>query len=256
MDVSDLKSYAQLDTYCKATECGMGDKLFASVLIGDLQEAAEHGSGNIGYGTEFLKTQNICWIILRMKLSFDRLPSWEEHFKVQTWATGIDRISYGRDFRIVDSEGNVIGRSTSTWILADWNTHRPVIARKRPELPVYDPEPALKVYGYDCPKLDFPDRSSFTGCEPTIIKFADFSELDRNRHVNNSRYTAWAYDAVFKSGVDINIIKGLTINYNSEVHAGEKVELYVVSRQGYASVYGYKNNDVKVFCVEMELNDV
>ncbi|MCI1769589.1 MAG: hypothetical protein LKM40_05475 [Mageeibacillus sp.] len=27
----------------------MGDKLFASVLIGDLQEAAEHGSGNIGY---------------------------------------------------------------------------------------------------------------------------------------------------------------------------------------------------------------
>ena len=47
--------YTDIEVYCKATECGIGDKLYCSTLIGDLQEAAERSSNTLGYGTDFLK---------------------------------------------------------------------------------------------------------------------------------------------------------------------------------------------------------
>ena len=253
--MADYPPFTELEVYCKATECGIGDRLYASVLIGDLQEAAEQSSFSLGYGTDFLKENNICWIILRMHIEIDRLPLWHETFKIRTWATGLEKIYYGREFEVYDSSGNRIGKATSTWILADWNTHRPVIANKRPELPPAFVQSTDLVFGKKCPKIDFPDKADVAGAsdKPVIIKYADYTELDRNRHVNNSRYTAWAYDALFKSGYDVSSVKEISINYNSEVKQGEKVELYIADNGGKLAVYGYKDADIKVFAAELKL---
>ena len=247
--------YTDIEVYCKATECGIGDKLYCSTLIGDLQEAAERSSNTLGYGTDFLKENEICWIILKMRLHFTELPSWHETFRIRTWATELDKFYYGRDFEIYNSDNRIIGMATSTWILADWNTHRPVIASKRPELPPPVIQDSRKVFGENCPKLRFPARNDIVSDtdKPVIIKYADYNELDRNRHVNNSRYTAWAYDALFKCGYDVSLIEDLIINYNSEVKAGEKVELFIVKNGTKLCVYGYKNVDTKVFSVELSM---
>ena len=250
----DYPPYTELEVYCKATECGIGDKLYASVLIGDLQEAAEQSSNSLGYGTDFLKENSMCWIILRMHIEFDRLPLWHETFKIRTWSTGLEKLYYGREFEVYDSEGIRIGKATSVWILADWNTHRPVIANKRPELPPPVTQSKEFVFGKSCPKIDFPEKSEIAGEDkPVIIKYADYTELDRNRHVNNSRYTAWAYDALFKSGYDVSSIKEISIMYNSEVKQGEKVELYISDNDGKLAVYGYKDGNTKVFAAELKL---
>lgn len=253
--MSDILPYTELEVYCKATECGIGDSLYASVLIGDLQEAAEQSSNSLGYGTDFLKENDICWIILRMHIEIDRLPLWHETFKIRTWGTGLEKIYYGREFEIYDSSGILIGKATSTWILADWNTHRPVIASKRPELPPCVVQSDKLVFGFGCPKIGFPEKKDIAGSsdKPVIIKYADYTELDRNRHVNNSRYTAWAYDALFKSGYDVSSVKEISVNYNSEVKQGEKVELYISDTGEKLAVYGYKNDDTKVFGAEMKL---
>ena len=254
----DFPKYTDVDVYCKATECGIGDKLYCSSLIGDLQEAAERSSNSVGYGTDFLKENNICWIILKMRLHITELPSWHETFRIRTWATELDKFYYGRDFEIFNSEGMSIGQATSTWILADWNTHRPVIASKRPELPPAGIQDPRLIFGANCPKLRFPDRNDIVSDteKPVIIKYADYNELDRNRHVNNSRYTAWAYDALYKNGYDVSLIEDLIINYNSEVKGGEKVELFISKNDDKVCVFGYKNIDTKVFAVEFTLRQV
>ncbi len=255
--MSDTAKYTEIEVYCKATECGIGDKLYCSTLIGDLQEAAERGSNSVGYGTDFLKENSICWIILKMRLHFTELPSWHDSFRIRTWGNYIEKFYYGRDFEIYNSDNRLIGQASSTWILADWNTHRPVIANKRPELP----EPVIQnttlVFGEPCPKVAFPSRNDIAGEteKPVIIKYADYTELDRNRHVNNSRYTAWAYDALFKNGYDVSLIEDLVINYNSEVKAGEKVELFIAKDGDKVSVFGYKNIDTKVFAVELTMRN-
>lgn len=253
--MTDHSKYTDIEVYCKATECGIGDKLYCSSLIGDLQEAAERSSNSLGYGTDFLKENQICWIILKMRLHFTELPSWHEMFRIRTWATELDKFYYGRDFEIYSSDGRLIGQATSTWILADWNTHRPVIASKRPELPPPAIQDPRLVFGENCPKIKFPSRNDVADEteKPVIIKYADYTELDRNRHVNNSRYTAWAYDALFKYGYDVSLVEDLLINYNSEVKAGEKVELFVCKNDNIISVFGYKNYDTKVFAAELTM---
>lgn len=253
--MSDPAKYTDMEVYCKATECGIGDKLYCSSLIGDLQEAAERSSNSLGYGTDFLKENQICWIILKMRLHFTELPSWHDTFRIRTWATELDKIYYGRDFEIYSRDNRLIGQATSSWILADWNTHRPVIASKRPELPPPGIQDSRLVFGENCPKLKFPARFEVAGEteKPVIIKYADYTELDRNRHVNNSRYTAWAYDALFKNGYDVSLVEDLVINYNSEVKAGEKVELFICKNDDKISVFGYKNIDTKVFAAELTM---
>ena len=253
--MAEVGQYTEMEVYCKATECGIGDKLYCSSLIGDLQEAAERSSNSVGYGTDFLKENEICWIILKMRLHFTELPSWHESFKIRTWSTELNKFYYGRDFEIYSADNRLIGQATSIWILADWNTHRPVIASKRPELPPPTIQNPRLVFGENCPKVRFPARNDVAreDDKPVIIKYADYNELDRNRHVNNSRYTAWAYDALFKFGYDVTLIEDLVINYNSEVKAGEKVELFISEVDGKVSVFGYKNLDTKVFAVEFTM---
>ena len=255
--MSDIPEYTNLELYCKATECGIGDKLYCSTLIGDLQEAAERGSYDMGFGSDLLRTNELCWIILKMRLNLVELPSWHDTFKIRTWGNYIDKFYFGRDFEIFSSDGRLIGRASSTWILADWNTHRPIIPQKRPDLPEAPVQNDRLVFGEKCPKVSFPDRNVVAGEteKPVIIKYADFTELDRNRHVNNSRYTAWAYDALFKNGYDVSLIEDIVINYNSEVKAGEKVELFIANNDGKVCVYGYKNTDTKVFVVEMTMRN-
>ena len=63
--MAETNKFTEMEVYCKATECGIGDKLYCSTLIGDLQEAAERSSYSLGYGTDFLKDNKMCWIILR-----------------------------------------------------------------------------------------------------------------------------------------------------------------------------------------------
>jgi len=249
----DISKFTDVEVYCKATECGIGDRLYCSSLIGDLQEAAERSSNSVGYGTDFLKENSICWIILKMRLHFTELPYWHETFRIRTWSNSLEKFYYGRDFEIFSSDNRLIGQATSTWILADWNTHKPVIANKRPELPPPTIQDPRFVFGELCPKIPFPSRNDIAGEteKPVIIKYADYNELDRNRHVNNSRYTAWAYDALFKYGYDVSLIEDLSINYNCEVKAGEKVELFIAADGDKVSVFGYKNIDTKVFAVEM-----
>ena len=156
--MSDDCRFTEYEAFCKATECGLGDKMFCSALIGDIQEAGERGSDALGYGTPFLRDHGICWIILRMRLHFDTLPSWGDTFYIRTWANSLKKIYYGREFEIVDSSGNVIGMATSTWILADWNSHRPVIAGKNPDLPEYVLQGDAYVFGDECPKIKVPFR--------------------------------------------------------------------------------------------------
>ena len=253
--MSDLPKFTEMEVYCKATECGIGDKLYCSTLIGDLQEAAERSSYALGYGTDFLKENSICWIILKMRLHFTELPSWHETFRITTWANSLEKFYYGRDFELFSSDNRLIGQATSTWILADWETHHPVIASKRPELPPPAIQDPRLVFGEPCPKLRFPARNDIAGetDKPVIIKYADYNEIDRNRHVNNSRYTAWAYDALYKTGYDVSLIEDIVINYNSEVKSGEKVELFIANNGGKISVFGYKNIDTKVFAAEFTL---
>ncbi|MBO4243420.1 MAG: hypothetical protein J5883_09100 [Clostridiales bacterium] len=241
--------------YVRGTDCGVNSCVLPNILLGMIQETADKGATDTGFDRNYLYGLGACWIVLRMRLHIIRLPKWRETITIRTWSTGVDRISFDREYEIFGEDGGLIGYCTSIWILADINTHRPLIPGKIEGLAPTISQSDRLVYGSKCPKTSMPDRSEFTG-DPVIIKYADYSELDHNHHVNNSRYLAWAYDAMSKYGIDLEKAEDIMISYFSEVKAGEKVEIHILEEkeQNTCKIYGFRGEGDKVFSVEINLS--
>lgn len=247
-----MESFAKTSFFVKGTDCGAEDSIMPAILLGDLQENAEDGVRMLSSGTLDLNAKNCCWIILRMTVRMDKNPCWRDAFSVNTWSRGANKFYFYRDFEIFNSNEEKIGAASSTWIIADMTTHRPLIPGHIEGLDLVDYVQSDRMaLDYDSPKLSFPKDISELG-RPVITKYADYSELDKNHHVNNTRYAAWFYDALHKYGMKLADIKEFTINYISEVYDSEKVDLYVSHADDSTYfVYGVKNEGDKVFVVKV-----
>ncbi len=246
-------NFAEREFKVECHECSRDDLIFPSVLTGDFQEVAEDGVFDYGMDTPSLKENGFCWIILRMSVEMDRFPAWKEDFKIRTWGCGARGVFWRRDYAVFDKENKEIGRASSEWIVANDDNHGPVrpnqveaVFKDKSEGKILEPQWDRLAFDYSAPKLRFPSDDTSPG-DPVITKFADYSELDHNDHVNNTRYIAWAYDALFKLGVDLRSVKKFDINYHAEVLSGEKVDLYYSKDDGFDTIYGYKGDGTKVF---------
>ncbi|MBR1797193.1 MAG: hypothetical protein IJ757_04170 [Clostridiales bacterium] len=244
-----MPDYSELEFYVKSTDCATDSHLAPYVLLSDLQETADKGAADTGWGREAIGEYDCCWIVLRCQMSLRRLPSWKESFKIRTWSCGARKLFFDREYEIFDETGELIGSSTSVWILAEKETHRPVFPSKLPTLPQDFAQSDRLALGESCPKLKLPIRPEDKA--PVIIKYADYTELDHNHHVNNTRYLAWIYDALYKGGYDVHGITDININYMSEVKSEERVELYIIDTENGVLVSGYREDDTGVFTSEI-----
>jgi acyl-ACP thioesterase len=125
------------------------------------------------------------------------------------------------------------------WIAADKNSHRPI----RPVLFTKISEAASmdKCVLYDNPpKIDpiFINLEEDNSERHSIIKYADYSEIDRNMHVNNTRYVSWCMDAAYKDTLSKNDYLSVDINYLSEIKFKEKVDLFTEENDEFIQVDG------------------
>ena len=217
------------------TDTDYKDQIHMHALLSMMQEAASRNASVYGWGAEVLDGLNICWLLLRISVRMEERPSWLQKIRIETWSRGAERLYFNRDFLIYDESGRKIGGASSVWILADKTTHRPV----RPDTILQYAKAAsdpVRALDFDPPKLkalfDAGYMSENTSGGNTIVKYADFSEIDRNHHVNNTRYAAWCLDAAHNKSLDQGDITGIDINYNAEIHFGEKVVLFFEKEAG------------------------
>lgn len=217
-----------------STDTDYKDQLQMHSLFSMMQEAASLNAAVYGWGSEVLDQLDTCWLLLRVSVRMTRLPAWQEKITIETWSRGADRLYFLRDFIFYDQSGMKIGAGSTVWILANKTTHRPVrpstlmevskIAMdKVSSMPVNPPKIE--------PQSDPAWMADHLTSENTIVKYADFSEIDRNLHVNNTRYVAWCMDAAHSRALDQGDILGIDINYNSEIQFSEKVVLFI--NEGY-----------------------
>ena len=233
------------------------DKLHLHSLFGMLQEAASRSAAEHGWGSDGMDEQNACWLLLRMSVVMTKLPSWQDQLTVKTWSRGFQRIYFLRDFLIYDSSGHEIGKATSMWIAADKNSHRPI----RPVLFTKISEEASidKCILYDNPPKLEPILTNIEEGDSehnSIVKYADYSEIDRNMHVNNTRYIAWCMDAAHRETLSKCNILSLDINYLSEIKFKEKVDLFIKESDDIIQVDGVvRDSNRYAFCCRMFKSD-
>lgn len=197
-----------------------------SAVLGFLQETATAAALRLGFEREtMLKRYNCFWMLARIWVELERPLGWNEEVTVRTWHRTPKGASIYRDFDLF-SEGKPVGQAVSTWVLADYDTHKLFRMDKVEEIQnTFGGEGLDKTLTLSHLKL------------PAEMELAErrrlhYSETDINAHVNNTRYADFACDALRLERLTGGaFVSRLQIGFLAECKAGDVLDLSV-GRQG------------------------
>lgn len=198
----------------RARDCGADGLMKDEAIFEVLQEEAAAHADSLGVGFANLLPEGRTWLLARMRLELDRRPRYREKFTVSTWPSGLAGLIALRDFRIRDADGGTAARATSSWLLVDFETRRPL----RPEL-VKDHLPAGPERALDADAAKIPDFDGAPLGRPFRVLASD---LDVNGHVNNTVYARMLEDSLAEAP-GARKPSGIEINYLNEAFLGDEL---------------------------------
>jgi medium-chain acyl-[acyl-carrier-protein] hydrolase len=181
------------------------------------QEVAYHHAGELGFGFDDMKSRKTTWVLSRMRIHMKRYPVWNERIKLETWPSGAERLFALRDFKVIDSKGEIIGMASTAWLILDIDTHRLIRPKEALE--------KFKMLMHDRHMFESPlDKLATTGEIKELAQHTvAFSDLDIVGHVNNVKYMEWCIDAVTSADNAGQEIRELEINFTHEALFGDQI---------------------------------
>lgn len=186
------------------------------ILITAGKNADENGFGILG-----LQKENLTWVLSRLVIEMDRMPSEDDSISIETWVEKIGTAFTTRNFRICDAEGVIIGYAASTWAVMDMKTRR--------SIPL-DSIPSMKEFIVD-EQTPIGDPEHLAGIDGEIVNSftVRYSKIDVNNHANSLYYIQWISDCFsldfYRTHTirrfEINFLKELTIDDKGKVHREE-----------------------------------
>jgi acyl-ACP thioesterase len=187
-----------------------------AVLLHFVQEAAGGHCLQLGLDWDSLAKKGLFWAVIRHRLEVTRLPRQGETIRVETWPMPTTRSAFPRAAAGYDEAGNLVFRCTSLWVLMNRETRQMVLPGKS---------------GIDLDGIllgnELPAPGSLTPCPGQAIATRQvwFSELDRNGHMNNTRYLDWVMDLLPADLRRQKKLQEATLCYLSEIREGDRIEL-------------------------------
>lgn len=168
----------------------LNGKLSIPSLFYFFQEIAWEHATIHGFGYEDLKSQNQFWVLSRIHLEANVLPSWTETFNLSTWPCGTDGPFALRDFVVTNHAGEQVARATSSWLIVDAQSRRP----KRPDafrerMPVCE---TIRATAGNAPRIGSDQGATLSEIQQTV----GICDIDVNGHINNTRYIEWAVNSI------------------------------------------------------------
>ena len=186
-------------------------------LLRYMQEAAANAMIADGPSYDELARRGLVFVISKITLSIYSDVHANDEITVETWATESVRASFNRAYRVLRG-GIVVAEAASVWALLDTNRHR-LVRVGDVELCYREDEPL----DLDIPaKMHLPENMKLVG-----ERRVSYSDIDRNRHMNNTAYADMICDFIFRSEIS-RVIK-MTISYVNEAPFGEELKVYVAS---------------------------
>ncbi len=187
-------------------------------VIGSLlQEAASRHATHLGWGYDFLISNQYIWVLTALRLDLKKDPQWNDEITIATWPSGKNRLYYYRDFRIGNKQGECLGTATTNWIILDVKSRRP--ARVQIPEPIdYNEMENL----YESAPRKRPLSETIEPVETIDVRFDD---LDINLHVNNIRYFDWILRSIDSDYRRKHRMKMFEIHFLSEATDSDSVTI-------------------------------
>ena len=195
-----------------------------SVLLYFAQEVAGKHAALLGADWDTLNSKNLFWAIIRHHIQVNRLPISGETVTLETWPMPTTRVAYPRATVCYDEGGNVLFRTVALWVLMDTESRAMVLPGKS----------GVRVDGILCGnELALPGSLPPAKTEQTVRRQVGYAELDRNLHMNNTRYLDWIDDLLSSDFHRAHPVQEISLCYLSEAREGQTLTLsWELSRDG------------------------
>lgn len=191
-------------------------RLKLSTLLYYAQEVAGQHFNAIAMSYESLAQKGMFWAIIRQKVQITRLPIRGETIRVETWPMPTSRVAYPRSVVAYDAKGEEIFRCISLWVLMDLNSRSMILPGKSG----ISVEGTLRGNELAAPGSLTPKVLSQHRRRPVC-----FTDLDRNGHMNNTRYLDWIDDLLPSEFHARHTPAELTVCYLSEAREGQELDM-------------------------------
>lgn len=233
------------DFYVGLSDTNTKQELTETSLLRFLEDIAGMHSEKVGYGASSIDKTKRTWILLSWKVRMFKRPKMNETVTVETWSRLIEKFYAYRDFKVYDSNKNLVAIATSKWIYIDIENGR--IVKVTDEVSsCYESE---NVSVFD--EKEFADDIKLKEPESEIINEIDFkitrNLFDINNHVHNIYYMDIAKEALPEDVYLNNEFNDFEIMYKKEIKASKETNNIV-------KVY-YTKEDDKHF-VSIKTDDV
>lgn len=207
----------------------VNSRLRAASFMELAQEIAGIDVGRTGMSDKDLSPINGVWVLAKMHIHFNRIPRRFEEMDLSTWHRGQEGAKFIRDYEMRDAEGNAAVQSTSSWIIIDIDDRR--ILRGDTLKPFIKEDAAIREYAIEeyCPKITFPSDAEIISSTTHKVCYSD---IDYNRHTNNTKYILWSLDALPSEITTGSNISDIIINFNREAQLGEEVSIIAGRKDG------------------------
>jgi medium-chain acyl-[acyl-carrier-protein] hydrolase len=213
------------------------------MLMNELQAIADTHAEILGVGRTFCMNNNLAWVVTHYLVEIIEPLREAEELRFITWPSKHDALKAARDFQILGSDGRVMVRATSQWIMIDTDTRRPVrLSDKMPTSWKVIDERAL-----DLPFDKFPD---FTPAKSNEFK-CRYDDIDVNQHVNNAVYASWATESVGFDFRNTHALRKIYINFKKEIPAdtrGVVVESLIENATSRHKITSNNTENASVIC--------
>ena len=202
----------------KTGNCDFTGRWKLSDIMIQFQELAGAHCDRAGCGRrDMLEKYSVVWILTRSEIRMARYPLLGERVRIETFTHPNRKVFFPRSYRILDEAGTELGSSLTYWVLCDIHTRKitylPQIASLFPDSGI--PSPITRF-------MDIPDT---VGEKTVLSRQPLYTDLDVNRHVNNTRYADWLSDMLGPELLERQEIGDFMIDYHHEVRPGQQLEL-------------------------------
>lgn len=187
-----------------------------SVLLYFAQEAAGGHCELLALDWNTLAKRNLFWAVIRHRMQITRLPKLGETITVETWPMPTTRSAFPRSTVAYDANGNELFRAISLWVLIDTQSRGMVLPGKS------DIHLDGTLRGNE---LAPPSSLLPAVLENSVTRRVGYTELDRNGHMNNTKYMDWVDDLLPSAFHNNHPLREFTVCYLSEAKEGEDITL-------------------------------
>lgn len=216
----DLSFHVEQNLYF--TQCTADHILSLHELLKITSDIAVEDFNNRCMSRALLAEKGVAILVARNSFRIHKYPEENERIIVHTWEEKSEPLVFVRGFEIENDKGEHLITGLTSWILVDVNARRIMPIKKFDAMGLRTP--SEKKSEFDClpyGKISLNEEEAVF-LDERVIKYSD---LDGNGHTNNSRYGAFAVDALPQE-YQTKRFKDFRINFAKEAMLGQKVKIY------------------------------